>query len=81
MMPPDEDDRQGRRYRVVYNDGTRKPKQIIVTFLEEVGNEYIFDTRPKAGTVRMRVQDVSMMVETEMPLQPWPQVVGTSGRR
>ena len=52
--PPAQDERFGRRYRVVFNDGTRKPKQVIVTFLEQVGNEYVFDTRPKAGTLRMR---------------------------
>jgi hypothetical protein len=77
-LPPVKDERFDRRYRVVFNDGTRKPKQIIVRFLQEVKDEYVFDARPLSGTIRLGVHDVQAMIETEMPLQPWPRVVGTS---
>ena len=75
------DDREGRRYRVVFNDGTRKNKQVVLVFLEEIDTEYVFDARPLAGTQRLRKNDVITMIETEMPLSPWPTVVGTGSRR
>lgn len=78
---PSLDEREGIRYRVVYEESPHRRKQVVVTFLRQEGNDYVFDTAPKAGTMCLRVQDVSFMIQTEMPLQPWPMSVGTGRRR
>lgn len=78
---PQYDDRFDRRFRIIYDDGTHQHKQVILVFLEEIDGDYVFDARPLTGTTRLRTKDVVSMIETEMPLAPWPTRVGTSRRR
>lgn len=58
----------GERYRVVFDAGLLKPRQMVATFLGESEQAADFDLRPLAGTQIIRKQDVREIYETDLPL-------------
>ena len=67
---------EGRRYRVIFNDGTRHHKQVVLKFICQDNGEYVFDRGP-LNPWRIGVTDVISAIETQLPISPTPSRVGT----